>query len=1736
MIGGAGCRLCRRLGKPLLDTHNIKTCPNRNTKEGIEMLKKIEEKDKKKNLNKVKKKGDISKPEKTPKKKVKSPVAPAPEPAPAPAPEPKTEPEPEPVIELTPKPEPEPKPKTKKKIKVKSPNKPEPEPKPKTKKKKKVKSPDPKPKTKKKKKVKSPDKPGPTSNPGKKSTIDIKGRNVFDFIKTEIKTYNKLKDILDKFDPEDEIDDKGNILLRSARGFVYERIWDLCIKFGIVNILTLPSIDKKLQTSHIFGNANTETFSFNNNCWSGNILNKYLEEKIQSGNSGGYSDITFLNKKIKDNEEDIEDLYFISVKFYEKSKSVDKYDIGKLCTLIEKHQKSKRNINILIFVKDKKSLIKKFNRQHRSSDIMMKYINPGGKYENIYDENDLEEYYYKLKKLFELYDYFETPENIKDFDKGYLYNLKSPFIPRFHQKLFIDKINVLLDEGNKKILVGAIPRSGKSYIMAGSILDIVKRHSGSKKFNFLLITPAPNETFGEYLDIFQNYIDFDNNNINIITLDSDGRKLKKDKDLTKHNVFIVSKQLLGWGGVSKNEDDDIHEEEKKEKQPEFKNINKYLKGIDFDLIYLDEAHFGMSTERSKSILDSIDKEFKSSTPKIFVTATYNKPLKVFGVTEECKLTWDINDIEIMKKEDINNNLIRDRFGEELYDNAITYFNNDIEKIKHSYSYYPKPYLMTSIWDYNYLHQEKGKLDEGDYGFDMKKVFANDGSFFTNVEQIKNMFHYFFGIPDKNLKYSEQHIYRQRGILPRIRKICNNDCRTMQSPLHKTSQLWFLPYGIKMKISDTVNCLINLFMEDPKFKDIKDDYHFYIAVDMKGKGIGDNDNITIMKNPHTIKKEILEVERELNEGKKNGNNLIILAGARLQLGISLKNVDIVVLWNTIMSSDANFQMLFRSMTEVDLPPCEKDTYCNKKKYGFMVDLNPQRALTNTLLFGENLSSKKSGENKFKLISDLVNIDEDVFHDKYKTDNDLDRGKFVESLFNKLYSSWDKDVEDIRILTNRTIKYDETILKDIEDNLRKIKLSKKNTPERIDDDDEAMEFNPGKKVEKKMTKKEAKEEQKVKEIPLKELASELLSELISLLNIFSLYVKGSEFQCILTDNLDKEELEDRIDNNNIKILNDINVLKTIIFSNPDEKNTFLQILNARLGGNKDEEMDEKIIDVLMNSLTSNSDNLLSINKLIMAQKKKYYTIREPDKLLEYINNNVTPKEKEKKEAGEVFTPINSVKEMLDKLPKKVWSDHTLKWLDPAVGIGNFPIIAYLHLMEGLKSWEPNEEKRRKHIIEKMLYMVEISKKSIIILNKIFCGDKYKLNIFPKSFFDYTETGFDIIMGNPPYNPPKKEGKSTGNSIWQHFVMKSFYMLKEKGYLVFIHPPGWKKPTNDIFKEEVFLKHKDQVKMQVRQGQVWQVLKEKGNYSFIYTNDQKSKSVEYINHFPAVDFYVYQKGGKRTKCDTKNIFNGQIIESKDVDINYDLSFLPNLLTKESLQIFSKVLNKNDSKLTFKRGPDPRNGFKSEMKSGKYRYLYTLNRKMEKQYQYSNKYSDLIDKDKFIINELGGIDVYYTELIKKNDKLGIFDKIFYVIPENIKSSIKYKNIFNSDLIKFIFTITQYMSGARTMNEIHVANSISIPEGDISDIYKYYGINPQEQKLIDVVVNDKKHKSEPVKESDPEDEPAPQPADEPEYEPTPEKGQKPKKTKKKSKRRKTIRKSKRFKRKKKKTLRKKRR
>ena len=198
--------------------------------------------------------------------------------------------------------------------------------------------------------------------------------------------------------------------------------------------------------------------------------------------------------------------------------------------------------------------------------------------------------------------------------------------------------------------------------------------------------------------------------------------------------------------------------------------------------------------------------------------------------------------------------------------------------------------------------------------------------------------------------------------------------------------------------------------------------------------------------------------------------------------------------------------------------------------------------------------------------------------------------------------------------------------------------------------------------------------------------------------------------------------------------------------------------------------------------NKEALLGISKIVRRVKTKFYSIEEPDKLLEFINDNIKPTDENKKQRGEVFTPMKVVNEMLDKLPIDVWTNLNFKWLDPAAGMGNFPIAIYLRLIKSLKTKIPNEEKRRKHILENMLFMVEIDKYNVFMLKKILCGHKYKLNVIEGDSLKSIGNSdfYDIIIGNPPFNKP-----SSDSPYYNEFIR---YFENKCNLLMFVVPSRW------------------------------------------------------------------------------------------------------------------------------------------------------------------------------------------------------------------------------------------------------------------------------------------------------------------------------------------------------------
>lgn len=76
-------------------------------------------------------------------------------------------------------------------------------------------------------------------------------------------------------------------------------------------------------------------------------------------------------------------------------------------------------------------------------------------------------------------------------------------------------------------------------------------------------------------------------------------------------------------------------------------------------------------------------------------------------------------------------------------------------------------------------------------------------------------------------------------------------------------------------------------------------------------------------------------------------------------------------------------------------------------------------------------------------------------------------------------------------------------------------------------------------------------------------------------------------------------------------------------------------------------------------------------------------------------------------EIFTPVKTANRLLDLLPFEVWSNPNLKWLNPCDKNGVFLREIAIRLDFNLTQWQPNKELRRKHILQKMLFSIGLTK---------------------------------------------------------------------------------------------------------------------------------------------------------------------------------------------------------------------------------------------------------------------------------------------------------------------------------------------------------------------------------------------------------------------------------------------
>jgi hypothetical protein len=1111
------------------------------------------------------------------------------------------------------------------------------------------------------------------------SFSSVKNMNIEEFI-VYIVRFDNVDDILDICKNQSE------------KGYIYERIWDICIKFGFCNRF------QKSDFTHMIGNMN------NGNLKPLTTFKHYLAEKVVSGNTSGCSDISLFNNTNNS-------YTFISSKYPKSNdditnqKSVAYYDIPDIVAVKDHNKHIYQEFEIYLLVQDKALVLKKSDRARKSSNYITKYMNE----DTILDKNDLNKCFLLFKA--DILKHINACKNGKiNYDIIYLspkYNLES----RFHQELITQKTSNLIEEGNKSFLWGCKCRSGKTYMFGGLI---IKQYEIMQKLNVLIITPAPTETAPQFTDdLFNKFRDFEPFKIHHI----DGYKNINNLVLGDSNIFVMSKQLL-------------------QKYTGDETIMQ-IKNLKLDIIGFDENHFSGTTELSKSILDSYSSK---NTIKIYLTATYNKPLREWNILEECQMYWDIEDEQICKSillDEVNIYKLKKKHGNTSISACVKHFTSkglSINDMFKPYENMPDLYLITTMFDSQRYEIIKNNIMGSKYGFCFDVLFAlnKQKTKFQFENEVKTILRFISG-SNKEVDFKNG----DKSMFSRILKICND--KETRRPF---TQIWFLPSD---NINEISKCLELLMMEDNILKKYN-----VLCINRKNKDLAKD-----------IKEDITRQEKIAKAEGKDG--LILLAGNMLTLGITLAMCDVVALMNNTISSDKVLQQMYRCMTEG-----------SNKKYGFVVDLNISRVL-NTCVNYTLYENNKTTEDKIKYLIEnhLINIDVDMMEQK-RLNSD--------TIVSKLMEIWKSDPINsfrslLRNLENDYIDFDTSTQKMINKSFTSsLKDDKADATIQIkDDDDDPQELPSGKEKHKDISNKSEnsesdEEDEEEKEKPDKEeikisFTKDVLPYIIPLTCILTIKNSNKDFVKMLNDIQENPELLEMFDDMCLTWWNKkdlINIIKNIVSKYFDK-----------------------------NSNTYN----ISINFKMSLQS----LIDSPKELLELINDCLKPKEIEKKKFGEVFTPMSFINNNMlgdlevhykEKYDKNIFEEENLKWGDTTAGMGNFPIAIYYKLMEGLKNKIPNKRDRKKHILENMLFMAEYNKKNCFIIKQIFnINNEYKLNLYEGDSLkldtkkEFGITKFDIVIGNPPYN---EELTSTGaKALYNKFVE---YYIDKCDILCYVIPSRW------------------------------------------------------------------------------------------------------------------------------------------------------------------------------------------------------------------------------------------------------------------------------------------------------------------------------------------------------------
>ena len=1419
-----------------------------------------------------------------------------------------------------------------------------------------------------------------------------------------------------------------------------------------------------------------------------------LESKINEGSKAGVVDILFISDFIEDNlcndnwacdciepknepkrskrrekfnkyykieredsksENEIKNkkqYIMIQNKYYGKEKAdIEKYDVSKIYSKADKMSKINNDFTkkIVLMVNNEDSLQEKINRSRNMNKNLI---------DKIYGVKTLEDWFRLLLNDFEKYFVFDKkPEEIINiFIEDRKKNInKNKLNPRFHQRLITDSTHEYYEkEGYRLFIWGAVPRSGKSYMIA----EMVAKRNDSDN-DIVIILGAKSETECQFIKMFKSYSDFDTYNI----INNNKKCSGRSSNNNNKNIYIFSQEFFKKNKIINENYSDSFKEK-------YSSIFKKGK-ID---LYFDEIHKGGTTDRSQLILNA----FKNSNVQIdlfiMVTATFAKP----------KIRYNTNFIDINNKktkliewsyEDQQNtkNLTNQTQKEimlntrsELEKEVMIKIFDDYEK-EYGYKY-------LDIISKDYKNNPELVILQPDINIELKKIFDLKCSGCKNEQTL-----YDFMNPDNIFEQSDRisELLDDKNIGSIYSQLFNMEAPIGNIKSDPHSELWFLPD--KNLYPKELNC--KLICKEIEYDDNYDDEKNVLKgvpnIEPLTRGLSlmlmeheyfrKNYNVVIVHNsapnykifkvankkPYSIEEIYREFEKKgikmltnsdnigedikMYEQKtyKENKSLIILTGGKLRLGVSLPCVDIAFNFDNLTSIDNNYQTMFRVLTE---------RYNKPKKYGYYVDFNKERTIQFIYEFnkiygmGKKIPDIKDNVEYLKSLLSLFNFN-GLGIIKQNTEQEI---KLYNRLIKKLEINEEKYIEfymrndNIVNLIKKTLfveNIDSKILKFIKnsfqfDKIKDIKenLKKGEIKEGREEDDENEENEENEENDENKDKEEYTDEETLNHF------SEIIKELTFLFALFSQqnYYNCDDLEVCIKNCRNKiKDFEKLICvcNNNSNIGNDIYICyMNNLSEKPYSKEQLLKILDLFEKFLENDEL-KNVLKFIFNSIKTkmSSDKNLGL----------IYSMSEKD-ILDTIKKYLPIRNKEKQDNGEVFTPYELIDEMIDKLPEEVWTNPNLKWLDPANGIGNFPMVIYKRLMITLEDVKGLKDKlkRHKHIIENMLYMVELIPRNVEISKRIFgeeaniyCGDFLEDDW--KEEFKIEE--FDIVIGNPPFN----------KGIYKKFIKNSLSITDN---LNFIIPSNF--TINITGKKLVELLKKNGLKY----------IQFLGRESFLNKIDQDTLYFLTVKNYEG-DILV----------------NNNMIDRNQEIINYTNDIEHNIFNKLSKKEHIQLFKGKNKTLKYK-DPEETDNIKFK-KQGKYKnmLLSRLNGGRGDEIYYINEYKkDYPDNYKIVfprgtgsyksINNLKNFDkdIVYNKLVDKETLLS--DGLMYVLLDR-KSDYDYiKNyLMRHKLIRFIF-IRQNKYSELTPGLFNYIPKIPVDVLKDNKIYEYLNFTKEEIKYIE--------------------------------------------------------------------------